>query len=108
MEDKHKYFNKAKLYYKITFFGFIWIILFSQIFKEIYPIIAAFLIVIPFLGEFVVVPLGLFCVVKSYTTKEPFHRYRLLYLMGYLFFAIILLGFIIAITSDIKYFMHVK
>lgn len=100
----YKYYNKAKLYYKYTFFIFIWIILFSQVYKLINPIIAAILMVFPFLAEYVIVPIGLRFVIKSYISKEPFHRYRLLYLIGFLFFLLLEIGFLIAIAGDIKHF----
>jgi hypothetical protein len=100
--ERHKYYYKAKLYYKLTFFGFIWIILFSQVYKVINPIISAVLLVLPVLGEYVIVSIGLICIIKSYTNREPFQRYRLLHLIGYLFFAIIQVLFILSILGDIR------
>jgi len=105
---KFKYYNKAKLLYKISFLIFIWLILFSQIVNQINAIIGAILIVLPFIGEYVIVPLGLIYLIKSFTNKEPFHRYRIFYLIGYIFFIFIEVLFTLAFIGDIRYYMFHK
>lgn len=103
-DNPQKYFYKSKFYYKITFYGFIWVLLLTQVYKIINPIIASILIVVPVLGAFVIVPLGSSYLIKSFTNKEPFHKYRILYLIGYLFFALILLGLVVSLVHDISRF----
>lgn len=79
-------------------------IIISQVYKLINPFLAAFLIVLPVIGAFITVPLGLINIIKSYNNKEPFHRYRLLYLIGHLFFLLLLIALFVSVFSDISKF----
>lgn len=101
-------FNISKFCYKISLYSFLWIVVVSQLDKvlEINGVIAAFAVVLPFFAIFILIPCGLFFVIKSFVVKEPFHRYRILYLIGHLFFLLIMIGFVVAIVSDIsKYYI---
>lgn len=104
MIDSHypKHFIRAKKYYRIVFGLFVWTILFAQIFKriEINTIVQSLLIAIPVLAAFVLVPLGLFNLIKSYTQKEPSNKYRTFFLIGYIFFLLIILTLILPIILD--------
>jgi hypothetical protein len=103
-DSPQKNFNIAKFCYKISFYAFIWIIAVSQLFKvmQINALISGIVILLPFLAIYMLVPFGLFFVIKSFVVKEPFHRYRILYLMGHLFFLLIMIVLIVAISSDVS------
>ncbi|MDB5089194.1 MAG: hypothetical protein JWR09_3188, partial [Mucilaginibacter sp.] len=64
----------------------------------------AVLVVFPVLAIYVLIPCGLFFVLKSFVVKEPFHRYRILYLTGHLFFLLVMIGMIVAISNDVSKF----
>lgn len=102
----YKYYKKSRLFYRLAFYICIWISLYSSLFTEIniHPIISALAIVLPVLAVYVLVPMGLFYIIKSYTNKEPFNRFRMFYLAGHVFFLIILAGFAVAIVTDINKF----
>jgi hypothetical protein len=102
-DSPQKNFNIAKFCYKISFYLFIWLIAFTQLSKimQVNALVSALLVVLPVLAVYVLIPCGLFFVIKSFVVKEPFHRYRILYLIGHLFFLIIMIGMIVAISGDI-------
>ncbi|MEN0057033.1 MAG: hypothetical protein AAGC65_25360 [Mucilaginibacter sp.] len=105
-KENSKYFYKSKYWYKITWFTFLWIILYTQIAKaiSINAVVNAILTLFPFLGILALVPLGTLNVLKSYLKKEPYNKYRTFYLLGYLFFWFLLLALIVAVVIDIKKF----
>jgi hypothetical protein len=101
-----KNFNNSKFCYKVSFYAFIWVIFFTQVSKalQINALVSAILVVLPVLAIYVLIPCGLFYVIKSFVVKEPFHRYRILYLMGHLFFLLMMVGIIVAISNDVSKF----
>ncbi|SEO70082.1 hypothetical protein SAMN05428947_103463 [Mucilaginibacter sp. OK283] len=100
----YKYYKKSRLFYRLAFYTCVWIALYSSLFNGINPIIGAFAILLPVLAVYVLVPMGLFYIIKSYTHKEPFNRFRMYYFAGHLFFLVILIGFAIVIITDISKF----
>lgn len=105
-DSPQKNFNKSKFCYKVSFYLFISLILFTQLNRvlKINDIISALLISLSVLSMFAFVPCGLFFVIKSFVKKEPFHRYRILYLIGHLFFLLLLLALLIGVANDIAKF----
>ncbi|SHN08746.1 hypothetical protein SAMN05216524_105119 [Mucilaginibacter sp. OK098] len=102
-DSPQRNFNISKFCYKVTFYLFIWLIAFTQLSKlmQVNAIVSALLVVLPVLAICVLIPCGLFFLIKSFVMKEPFHRYRILYLIGHLFFLLIMIGMIVAFSSDI-------
>jgi len=105
-DSPQKNFNKSKFCYKVTFYLFIGLMLFTQLNRvlKINGIISALLISLSVVAMFAFVPCGLFFVIKSLVKKEPFHRYRILYLIGHLFFLLLLVILLISIGRDIAKF----
>jgi hypothetical protein len=105
-KENSPFFYKAKYYYKITWYVFLWVILYTQITKAIVinAIVNSLLLLLPLLGVLILVPLGSLNVLKSYMKKEPYNKYRTFYLLGYLFFLFLLLALMIAVVIDIKKF----
>ena len=105
--NNQKYFIKSKKYYRVVFVLFVWTILFAQIFKriDVNVIIQSTLIVLPILATYVLVPMGLVNLIKSYSKKEPSNKYRAFYLIGYIIFLLIILSLIFSIIIDIDKFI---
>lgn len=101
------FFNKGKRYYKIGFYIFLWVMLFTQVAKvlpdyAIIKIISAALIAIPALAEYVIVPMAIANIIKSYIHKEPYNKYRMFYLIVLAGVAFFLIIFLVAISGDIR------
>jgi hypothetical protein len=97
------YYKKARLYYKISLGIFLWISLFAPIFKQvnIHPLIEAGVTAIPMMANIYLIPTGIYSLIKSYTTKEPFNRFKIIYVAVYSLYVL----FIIWIISDIVKFI---
>lgn len=105
-KENSKYFYKSKYWYKISWYTFLWIILYTQVAKvlNINAIIGALLIALPFIGMYILVPTGIVYIVKSYIKKEPYNKYRAFYLFGFVFFLFILIAMVIFVAFDINRF----
>jgi hypothetical protein len=105
-KENSKYFYKSKYWYKISWYTFLWIILYTQVAKvlNINAIIGALLVVLPFLGMYILVPTGIVYIAKSYIKKEPYNKYRAFYLLGFVFFLFILIAMVIFVAFDINRF----
>jgi len=101
---KAKYFERSKLYYKLTFYAFVWSIIATLVFGfiTINPEIKDTIIALPIFSAFIICPLGLVFSVLSYLKKEPFNKYRSYYTVGHLFFFMILIALIAVLFVDIK------
>jgi hypothetical protein len=99
-----KYFNKSKFFYKLTWYAIVWTILFSQIVRVVLinVIVKDILVVLLAIASCVFVPLGIFYLIKSYTTREPPSKYKLFYLSGHLLFLFILISLIVAVCLDLS------
>jgi hypothetical protein len=97
-----KYFSRAKTLFRITIFSFLGATILSWMFKgtSVNPEVADIVTGLPLLMAYILVPIGFIYLVKSYRKKEPFNRYRILYLTGYFFFLVVLAGFLIIIAGD--------
>lgn len=102
-----KYFYKSKSLYRYSAFIFLWSIVYTQIIKPIglNEIADAFLLAIPALSLYIITPLGLFYLIKSYLKKEPYNKYRAFYLLGHLFFLFILLALLFSMYFDYSKFL---
>ena len=100
VESPSKNYKKSKLYYRISSLLFLWLLLFAEVIKQISlnAIVQALIFVLRVFAILVLTPLGIFFLVKSYSTKEPFSRYRILYAVGYLLFVIFLIFILIDIV----------
>jgi hypothetical protein len=109
-KETAKYFYKSKYYYKLTWYAFLWVIFFTQISKplNINAVIAALLLLIPLLGIYIMVPTGVFYIIKSYRNKEPYNKYRAFYLIGHLLFLFVLIALIVSISLDINRFSQLN
>jgi len=105
-KENSPFFYKSKYWYKITWYTLLWVILYTQVAKvlNINAIIGAFLVVLPVIGIYILVPTGIVYIIKSYVKKEPYNKYRAFYLFGYLFFLFILVALIIGVVLDINRF----
>ncbi|MDR6940273.1 hypothetical protein [Mucilaginibacter pocheonensis] len=103
-KENSKYFYKSKYWYKITWYTFLWIILYTQVAKVLKTnaIIEALLVVLPIIGMYILVPAGIVYIIKSYVKKEPYNKYRAFYLFGFLFFLFILIAIMIFVAIDIN------
>jgi len=98
-----KYFIKSKKLYRYSAYIFLWLILFTQISKAIGldgGIPNAVFVGLPGIALYIITPLGIFYAIKSYTSKEPYYKYRAFYLFGHLFFLFILLALAASVYSD--------
>jgi|GEM_PF-2940937 len=103
VHTQSKYFKKSKSLYRYSAYTFLWVLLFTQISKAIGlndGISNAVFVGIPGLSLYIITPLGIFYSIKSYTSKEPYYKYRAFYLFGHLFFLFILLALMISVYSD--------
>jgi hypothetical protein len=101
------YFNKAKRYYRIGFYAFLWVMLFPQFIKLLpdYPIIAllsSVLLLIPALAEFVLVPMAVINIIKSFWHKEPYNKYRMFYFIVLIAIQAVLILMIVSILGDLR------
>ncbi|MFD0751634.1 hypothetical protein ACFQZS_15895 [Mucilaginibacter calamicampi] len=98
-----KYFSKSKGFYRYSAYIFLWVILYPQIAKAIWPsgIMDAFFMAIPTLALYIITPVGIFYSIKSYTAKEPYNKYRAFYLFGHLFFLFILMALALSFYADL-------
>ncbi|MDN5286849.1 MAG: hypothetical protein JWR38_3123 [Mucilaginibacter sp.] len=109
-KEAAKYFYKSKYYYKLTWYTFLWVVLFTQVTKSlnINAIIGALLLLIPLLGIYIMVPMGIFYIVQNYKNKEPYNKYRALYLIGHLLFLFILIAIIAMLGLDMSKLSSIK
>jgi len=109
-KESSPYFYKAKHYYRLAWYAILWIILYTQITKplNINAIVAAVLLVVPALALYIIVPIGIFSIYKSFKNKEPYNKYRTFYLIGHSFFLFILIALLVSICLDINRFSMMK
>ena len=86
-----EYFYKSKRIYKYTFRLALAALVAVMIPNDIgiHPIIKAMSVTLPFIALGMISPIGLFYIIKSYTRREPPHRYRFLYVLGHSAFILI-------------------
>jgi hypothetical protein len=99
-----KYYNRSKLYYKLTFYAVVASILSTILFGvvNVNSDIKDIIIALPIFACYIICPLGLIFGILSYTNKEPFNKYRMYYLIGHIIFLLILLAFILTIFVDVR------
>jgi hypothetical protein len=99
------YLYKAKALYKVIWYSLGGSILMSMgvrllDFQGYY--ITDLLVGLPALLAFAISPLGLVYILKSYLKKESYKKQKLLYLLGMIFFNLIVVAMIFVIISDIS------
>jgi hypothetical protein len=105
-KENSPYFYKSKYLYRLTWYTLLWVCLYTQLAKalNINFLINAVLTVFPALGFCMMVVIGTSYIVKSYSNKEPYNKYRAFYLFGFLFFSFLIIAFVVAIIGDISRF----
>ena len=102
--EQVNYLRKSATVYKI-YSGLSLIVLVVTILKRILQTeqsdLLNLVVDLPIIAMFIMVPVGLYFSLKSYALKQGSAKSRFLYLIGHLFFALIVLIIIAAVVSDI-------
>jgi hypothetical protein len=104
-ENHPKYLTKSAIFYKVCGGLFLFSILVPFLLRPLrkeYPGFLDILVGLPIFALFVLAPLGLFYSWKSYKRNEGLPKTRFKYLLGNLFFCILLILIIGIVVSDIS------